>query len=159
MVSDMGRVLALPMRIRRGWGVWVRPPRMLSLKNIGTGYKGVGISREGRVWQTSVHRLVLTAFIGPCPQGMEASHLNGVRDDNRLENLVWETRSQNHARKKGHGTNVEGERHPHSRLTESAVREIRARPHSTPLSELAEEFGVCRAAICLARSGKTWKHV
>jgi hypothetical protein len=42
-----------------------------------------------------VHNLVLEAFVGPCPEGMEACHLNDVPDDNRLANLRWGTRSDN----------------------------------------------------------------
>src|SRR5215471_1608313 len=42
-----------------------------------------------------VHRLILEAFVGPCPKGMEARHLNGDRQDNRLVNLAWGTRLEN----------------------------------------------------------------
>ena len=42
-----------------------------------------------------IHRLVLEAFVGPCPEGMETCHNNGVRTDNRLENLRWDTSSAN----------------------------------------------------------------
>lgn len=44
-----------------------------------------------------VHRLVLTAFVGPYPDGMESRHLNGVKSDCRLENLAWGTSEQNRA--------------------------------------------------------------
>lgn len=46
-----------------------------------------------------VHRLVLEAFVGPCPDGMEACHGNDVPGDNRLENLRWDTKRANHADK------------------------------------------------------------
>lgn len=42
-----------------------------------------------------VHRLVLEAFVGPCPPGMVACHYNDIPDDNRLENLRWDTPSAN----------------------------------------------------------------
>lgn len=42
-----------------------------------------------------VHRLVLTAFVGPCPDGMEACHGIGGATDNRAANLRWDTRSAN----------------------------------------------------------------
>lgn len=38
-----------------------------------------------------VHRAVLLAFVGPCPEGQEGRHLNGSPGDNRLENLAWGT--------------------------------------------------------------------
>lgn len=42
-----------------------------------------------------IHRLVLEAFVGPCPEGMEACHNNGDPADNCLENLRWDTKSAN----------------------------------------------------------------
>lgn len=51
-----------------------------------------------------VHRLVLEAFVGPCPPGMEACHCNGISDDNRLVNLRWDTRSNNNLDTVLHGT-------------------------------------------------------
>ena len=51
-----------------------------------------------------VHRLVLEAFVGPCPAEHECAHLNGARDDNRLLNLSWVTRAENAHHKRVHGT-------------------------------------------------------
>src|SRR4030042_5419324 len=58
----------------------------------------------------SVHRLVLETFIGSCPEGKEACHNNGRRTDNRVENLRWDTRKNNHEDKKKHGTMACGEK-------------------------------------------------
>lgn len=44
-----------------------------------------------------IHHLVLEAFVGPCPDGMEARHLNDDPQDNRLENLAWGTKAENAA--------------------------------------------------------------
>ena len=44
-----------------------------------------------------VHRMVLEAFVGPCPEGMQCRHLNDVKNDNRLNNLAWGTRKENSA--------------------------------------------------------------
>lgn len=56
-----------------------------------------------------VHALVAESFIGSRPEGREVNHKNGIKDDNRLENLEYVTRSENirHAfamglKKKGH---------------------------------------------------------
>lgn len=51
-----------------------------------------------------VHRLVLEAFVGPCPPGMECRHLNGDSGDNHLRNLQWGTPSENQFDKVRHGT-------------------------------------------------------
>lgn len=42
-----------------------------------------------------VHRLVMEAFHGPCPDGMEVDHKNRIRHDNRLENLTYCTHTEN----------------------------------------------------------------
>lgn len=51
-----------------------------------------------------VHRLVLEAFVGPCPPGMEGAHGNGRHTDNRPENLRWATHRENVADAVKHGT-------------------------------------------------------
>ena len=63
----------------------------------------------------SVHRLVLEAFIGPCPEGMECCHWNDDPADNRLENLRWDTRSANAKDKirNGHNANLNKTYCPH----------------------------------------------
>lgn len=58
----------------------------------------------GRYKTFRVHRLVLEAFVGPCPEGMECRHLNGVRNDNRLANLAWGTKEENYADCRAHGS-------------------------------------------------------
>jgi hypothetical protein len=51
-----------------------------------------------------VHRLVLSAFIGPCPPGHEGCHNDGDKLNNSLSNLRWGTRSANTWDKINHGT-------------------------------------------------------
>lgn len=72
-----------------------------------------------------VHQLVLEAFVGLCPDGMECRHLNGVRDDNRLENLCWGTRKENQNDKIVHGNSLKGERNPYAKLSNEDVVEIK----------------------------------
>lgn len=57
-----------------------------------------------RVLGRFVHRLVLEAFIGPCPSGMECRHLDGNPSNNRLENLLWGTPLENANDRRRHGT-------------------------------------------------------
>jgi hypothetical protein len=59
------------------------------------GYSQVTLSVAAVHRHFRVHRLVLESFVGPCPDGMEALHANDIRDDNRLENLRWGTRTEN----------------------------------------------------------------
>lgn len=68
------------------------------------GYVQFVLSKDARSFYLYAHRMVLEAFVGPAPEEMEACHGNGIRDDNRVENLRWDTRSNNHADKLAHGT-------------------------------------------------------
>lgn len=69
------------------------------------GYRKVWICTNGKRLPRYVHRLVLEAFIGDCPKGMEACHNNGIANDNRLENLRWDTPSANNLDIVLHGNN------------------------------------------------------
>lgn len=59
----------------------------------------------------SVHKLVLLAFVGPAPEGMECCHNNGIAYDNRLENLRWDIHAANNADRRAHGKYKSGAEH------------------------------------------------
>jgi hypothetical protein len=108
----------------------------------------------------SPHVEVLEAFVGPRPLGHDASHINGVRADNRLENLCWETPAANHRRKLAHGTLIHGERHHRAKLTEADVASIRAAlSGGSRKVELAKVYGVTPTLIGYIEKRKAWAHV
>lgn len=112
---------------------------------------------DGKTRLLKAHRLVLEAFVGPCPEGMVACHNNGDRADNRAENLRWDTPSNNNLEKRRHGTAVRGSRNNKSKLLPSDVREIRKRLEAgESLSFLGRAFGVSHVAIRLIRDGVNW---
>lgn len=98
-VGDAGRVRSVERRTwcPRGKGFWRRVPPTILKPAVSRGYLRVSLQRDGRVQNVSVHRLVLLAFIGPCPDGMEACHYDDDSANNRLVNLRWDTRRANHA--------------------------------------------------------------
>lgn len=59
------------------------------------GYLVVCISKNGKRKDAHVHVLVAQAFIPNPDNKPEVDHINCVRDDNRVENLRWVTRSEN----------------------------------------------------------------
>lgn len=95
-VSDQGNVRACAKDARGAHGSTRRlPARPRSLTKQRSGHLTVDLYRDNRRRTYLVHRLVLAAFVGPCPEGEEGLHYNDVPDDNRLPNLRWGTRSDN----------------------------------------------------------------
>lgn len=104
-----------------------------------------------------VHRLVALAFI-PNEEGKpQINHKNGVKADNRVENLEWCTQSENqiHAVKNGLQPPQYGELNPRSKLTESQVNRIRKEKGRG--IDIAQKYNVSMATVSVIRNGKSWK--
>lgn len=104
-VSDQGNVRSLTRTISKpGWGPFTRKGRILR-PDIAKGYLRVTLQNKGagRADRRLLHHLVLEAFVGPQPDGMEARHLDGIRTNNTPGNLAWGTRVENAADRDRHG--------------------------------------------------------
>lgn len=99
-VSSLGQVRSLPRQTARG----VRGGCLLTLQADRKGYLYVSLSHRNRVHRGYVHQLVLRAFVGPQPDGMETAHEDGVNTNNRLDNLSYKTKSGNMLDSVRHGT-------------------------------------------------------
>lgn len=69
-----------------------------------TGYLVVAFCRDAILRTQRVHRVVASAHLGPCPEGMEVLHIDGDRTNNRADNLRYGTRSENNRDQVRHGT-------------------------------------------------------
>lgn len=103
-VSDSGQVRSKTRTIQCSNRVTVRQGKVLKPNRDSRNYLQVCLCDHTKRKTALVHRLVLEAFVGPAPEGKEACHINGDRQDNRLENLRWGTRSENTRDKMRHGT-------------------------------------------------------
>ena len=149
-VSSIGRVKCLPRK-------WVPTARLLKIVHHPGKYPQVGLCSPKRNLTRMVHQLVAEAFLGPCPLGMEVCHNDGSRSNNRLDNLRYDTRKNNHADKDTHGTMARGETCGQSKLKEADVLAIRASGLSA--SELAQQFKVTIDNIYAILRRKSWKHI
>lgn len=91
-VSSEGRVRSLERLDSRGRR---RHAMLRSLHVMPSGHFTLGLCKDAHRRIAQVHHLVLEAFVGPRPEGMEACHRNDDPGDNRVENLRWDTRSAN----------------------------------------------------------------
>ena len=121
------------------------------------GYPAVNLTYKGYRKQIHVHRLVLETFVGKAPDGMEGCHNNGIKTDCSLVNLRWDTKKNNHADKKLHGTWQAGEKNSNSKLTENQVLVIKY--SKKQLKELAKKYKVSVGCIEKIRYGCSWKHI
>lgn len=96
-VSSMGRVYSVRRRITHKNGATsLVGGRILKGGTLVSGHKTVTLAGSKEKQRTQlVHRIVLEAFVGPCPEDMEACHWNDIPGDNRLANLRWASRTEN----------------------------------------------------------------
>ena len=107
----------------------------------------------------SYHRIIAECFIpNPCNKP-DVNHINGIKTDNRAENLEWCTRSENviHAYKTGLEHPVIGTDNHNSKLNNELVRHIRQSSKSN--YELAKELKVDPSTIRDVKNMKTWRHI
>jgi hypothetical protein len=166
-VSDEGRARSLPHTVEKTsrWGgkvVHHIPGKLLKL-HAGNGqgsHNSITLCRNGKAKRFLVHRLVLTAFVGPPPTGeSEACHQNGDDKNNRLDNLRWDNRQGNMSDMARHGSK-KGVRHHGAKLTDETVIAIRrAHAAGAGVSELARQHKVTHTTIGRVVHGRGWLHL
>ena len=128
-VSNTGKV----KKLARTWqcgpeGRITRESPEFDLKQIPDkdGYFRVNLHLDGHKTLRSVHSLVLEAFVGKRPEGMECRHLDGKRSHNDLDNLCWGTKKENAADRAKHGwvhpRGMKGKKH--SEKTKAKLRKV-----------------------------------
>jgi hypothetical protein len=94
-ISNLGNVKRL----------YLKNPNGIILKQLdnGAGYCQVGLSKNNKLKKHYIHRLVAQYFIDNPNNLQQVNHINGIKKDNRIENLEWCTQSHNnnHAIKTG----------------------------------------------------------
>jgi len=139
--------------------VWNR----LKFRPSRTGYPRVALYRDGKQSVFAVHHLVLTAFVGPRPDGLLALHRDDKKQNNNVENLYWGTVADNMAdrgRNTGNYHYKRGMAHYKARITEEIVVQIRQLAESgMGRPAIAAKYGITYAMVCQIVTGQTWKHV
>lgn len=161
-VSDLGR-------LRRVSTYGSRPKplnRIITPHRKWTGYVDYWLWSNGKPKRRIAHRLIWESFNGTIPSGLQINHKNGLKNDNRLENLEVVTVSVNMAhsfrvlgRPAPNNPNP-GERNGSAKLTEAKVREIRKLFETgVHKRQIAKMFGVTPENIHRIVTRRNWAHV
>jgi len=150
--SKCGKIYST--RTNKGHG----PGRFLKQTRMGKNYLCVRLNTPNN--PRYVHRLVLMAWVGPCPSEMEACHNDGDTHNNWLKNLRWDTRNNNRQDSIKHGTII-GENHSQNKLKEQDVRMIiyMYRTGEFTQKEIGNIYNVCQGNISAIINKKTWRHI
>lgn len=145
-----------PRRTGAGWYLHPTKWRKLGLGNVG-GYPLVTLCHNGKRRRVQVHVLVLEAFVGPRPPGMDGCHNDGDTRNCNLDNLRWDTRQGNMADQLRHGTRNRGTRQGHVKLNEEKVRYIRREVREGRSQHaVSKEMEIHVMTVNNIMSGKTW---
>lgn len=138
----------------------VKSNRELALIKLKIGYFSVCLCKNNVVNRQYVHRLVMVTFTGPSK--LHVNHKNGIKTDNRLENLEYCTDAENsrHAWATGLCKKQLGEKANKSKLKSSDVikiKEMLRAGHSQ--IEISKIFKIDSSQISRIKTGKIWSHV
>ena len=144
--------------IRNHGGFHPNPPPM---RRSCRGYYTASLTTPWGKKTVQAHRVVCIATHGmpPTPEH-HVNHKNGIKGDNRPENLEWVTCAENRRHASENRLTPRGEQMPCAKLTEDKVREIRGRKKTgDTLTALALAYGVAVSTIERILARKVWKHV
>jgi len=126
------------------------------------GHLIVSLCRDGKVTNYFIHRLVLLAFVGPCPPGMMARHFPD-RDptNNSLGNLSWATALVNQRDRDIHDTHNRGRANTWtSKLTHPQVRKARKlKAGGWTYKQIANFFKISYHLAYMVASGRSYTAV
>lgn len=123
------------------------------------GYYSITLSKDNKQKKIQVHRLVAMTFIDNPYKKPQINHIDGIKTNNKAENLEWCTGSENmkHAFKIGLQS-LSGEKNTMAKLTNNEVVLIRKclKTGLFTQKEIANIFGVARRTITDINLNKTW---
>ena len=136
-------------------------PRIVKGWLNGRGYRQFGIMINAKLVTRSAHRIIAEIYIKnqDTKRLNQVNHKNGVKHDNRIENLEWVTASENglHAYRVLKNKILKGEEIGNAKLTWKQVREIRNLKDKMSKAAIAKMFSVSRSNIGFILLNRTWK--
>lgn len=157
-VSSLGAVRSCAKTIATRRGDRTLCQRILSPAKH-NGYFRVQLTDDrGKHKHVFLHRLVAEAFISAA-EGKFINHKDGVKTNNRVENLEWVTAAENNRHAFTTGLNdVFSLARKNAKLSVDDISDLRVlRSFGVSFSELGRQFGVTHRAVMYAIYGQTWR--
>lgn len=159
-VSSCGVVISKEKKIRSKNGSFAtRGRKVLKQKTDKYGYKAIQLTNEKGLKSFTVHRLVAAAFIPNPKSKPQINHINGIKTDNRIENLEWCTHKENVIHAYKNGLNHTGENHHKFVLSDVDCASIISLSGELRQADIASIYNVSQVQISRIINGKSRTYV
>jgi hypothetical protein len=160
-VSNLGRVKVLERAAKgRFNNIHVFKEKILKPINQTNGYLKVNLIKNATQKTVLIHRIVAIAFIQG-DNSLTVNHINGIKTDNRVQNLEWVTLSENHKHAFRLGLKcLKGEKCTTNKLFEHQVIEIKKMlDQGITHQKIADLYKVKRQTITDINLKRRWSHI
>jgi hypothetical protein len=161
-VSNLGKICSLGRLIEGNKNsIYFKPEKLMTFELMKKGYLRAKITKEKRSIKKLVHVIVGECFILNPENKPQINHKNGIKNDNRVENLEWCTNKENciHAVKNKLNVAKYGESCGGSKLKECDVIEIRNLKGKLLKVEIAKKFNISVHTINQIHQNISWRHL
>lgn len=94
-VSNLGRVKSADRKVKHNYGGYAVKKSRILKQSLAHGYLICGITINSKTTTKKVHRLIAETFLETDTSRLFVNHINGIKTDNRVENLEWVTAQEN----------------------------------------------------------------
>lgn len=160
-VSSLGRIRSLDRMVKTVKYSYLIKGKILSHSNSKKRYPNLMLNRFGKFKNVDIHRLMAIAFLPNPLNKKQVNHINGIKNDNRLENLEWVTPKENsvHSRLTGLAKQ-NGEDSVWAKLKNEDVLAIREMAENgITFREIGEKFGIHAMTAWNIANRRRWKHI